>query len=99
MKIVLIFIHHKWKRSRVLSWKGECRSCLTNCQVTQELQSYEIRKFQETPWNDWVWYGVFSSPLTKQNLTVVLQNCKKLAVKHFIQKPILLKVKKSVDIA
>ena len=60
-------------------------------ELPHELASnLRLRKFQENPWNAWIWLWVLSRPTKSQILTYLVKNRKKSAVKHSIQKPILL---------
>ena len=49
----------------------------------------ESRKFQENPWNTWIWWWVPSRPLERPILIFVLKSGKKSAKKHSIEKHIL----------
>ena len=50
-----------------------------------------LKKFQENPWNAWIWWRVTSRPPKKTNFDVFwLKNAKKPAVKHSTEKPIKL---------
>ena len=56
-----------------------------------ELDYYHQKvKFQENLWNAWIWWRVPSRTTKSQILTFLLKTRKKSAVKHSMQKPILL---------
>ena len=66
-----ISLYYKWNGTRLLSPEGECTSCVTSYRTTED-----FRKFQENPWNTWIWWQVPSHPTKSQ--------------KHSVEKPVLL---------
>ena len=91
------------KRNEIIITKSECNSCWTTNPLyfwrwagkmphkkKKVLESEEIKKFQKNSWNTWSWWEIDSKQPKKQILKVVLENFEKSAVKHSIEKPIIL---------
>ena len=54
------------------------------------LKILEIGKFQENPWNVWIWCQVPGHPPKGQILTIFGKKLQKISCKTFIEKPSLL---------
>ena len=57
-----VSFHHKWNGTRLSSPESECTSCLRSFRMASDLGYQEIRKFQENPWNTWIWSWVARRP-------------------------------------
>ena len=79
-----VFFHHKWKRAGLLP-EGEYASCITISQT-----SFTTLGIFKKISNIFGFDEDFGLPPIRQVLTVVLQNCKKSAVKHCIKNRTLL---------
>ena len=69
-------------------------------QVAERLQTQDFRKlenFKKIPEMLGMAWKVLSRPPKKQIFTLVLENCKRSAVKYFIEKRILTKITKVVS--
>ena len=81
-----ICLHHKWNGTRLLSPESECTSCLTNCRTTEDLGSSKIKKFQENPWNAWIWWRVPNRLSKGRILTFFDKKLQKISCKTFHRK-------------
>ena len=64
-------------------------NCLTSCQTTLDLGSWEVRKFQGSPWKLGIAGNILAGLLKITFWQLLCKIAKKTAVKHFIEKPIL----------
>ena len=80
---VLIPLHFNTSE-RELDYCHQNVNVRVSSRVAEQLKtgSYEMRKFQENPWNAWIWWWLPSRPHKRQILTIVLQNRKKATAKH-----------------
>ena len=84
------YLHRKWNGTRLLWPESKCTGCLTSCRTTQDLGSQENRKFQENPWNAWI-YGEYPTVNPKAKFWRVFgKNLQKVSCKKFHRKKAIL---------
>ena len=82
-----MFFCHKWNKAWILVEKMVYTSCQAHCQKIQDLDSQEIRKFQENLKTAWIYSPVLSLPFERKILSVLVKNYLKLfyvCLKYFV---------------
>ena len=80
-----VFVHREWKRTKLLSQKGEVTSQVPEQFKTRDL--WKLGNFKEIHEIIGIGRKVVNLPLKRKILTALLQNCKKSAIEHSIEKP------------
>ena len=82
----ILSLHGKWNRTRLLIGETEYANFFTSCQISQDLRSSEIRKFQENLWNALEPKASDQLDMHNKNFDSHARKCKKSTLKPFTAK-------------